>query len=75
MCIYAIYDRLAETYGNPFILDAKVAKRTFDWMRRDTQPNQRQDKEIRLLGEWNEETGIVSTIKPEKVFELDGEVS
>nr|CDL65788.1 unnamed protein product [uncultured bacterium] len=71
MNVYAIYDRLAETYGNPFILDVKVAKRTFEWMKRDTELQQRQDKEVRLLGTWNPEKGIETVYTPEKVYELD----
>lgn len=70
MKIYAIYDRLAETYNAPFVLEERVAQRTFEWMKKDATEQQRADREIRELGEWSEKEGLTLITEPKKVFEL-----
>lgn len=70
MKIYAIYDRLAETYTAPFVLEERVAQRTFEWMKKDASEQQRADREIRELGEWSEKEGFTMISEPKKVFEL-----
>lgn len=70
MKIYAIYDRLAETYTAPFVLEERVAQRTFEWMKKDANEQQRADREVRELGEWSEKEGITLISEPKKVFEL-----
>lgn len=72
LTMYATYDRLAETYAAPFVLDPKVANRMFDWMKKETEAKDRQDKEIRVVGYWNSQTGEVKPANvPMKVYELD----
>lgn len=70
MKIYAIYDRLAETYTAPFVIEERVAQRTFEWMKKDANEQQRADREVRELGEWSEKEGFTLISEPKKVFEL-----
>lgn len=70
MKIYAIYDRLAETYTPPFVIEERVAQRTFEWMKKDANEQQRADREVRELGEWSEKEGFTMITEPKKVFEL-----
>ena len=69
--IYAIYDRLAEQYGKPMFLQAKVAKRNFDWMAKENSTENCTDKEIHELGIWNDETGEIISHAPTKVYDLE----
>lgn len=68
--IYAIYDRLAETWRTPFFLNPKTAQRTFEWMKKDTTAADRQDKEIRCLGTFDQDTARIEVHAYVKVFEL-----
>lgn len=70
MKIYAVYDRLAESYTAPFILEERVAQRTFEWMKKDANEQQRADREIRELGEWSVKEGFTLISEPKKIFEL-----
>lgn len=69
--IYAIYDRLAEQYAKPMFLQAKVAKRNFDWMAKENSAENCTDKEIHELGVWNDETGEIISHAPTKVYDLE----
>lgn len=71
--IYAVYDRLAEEYNKPMFLQAKVAKRNFDWIARENTSENCQDKEIHEIGYWNDETGEITGHAPIKVYDLEAE--
>ena len=69
--IYAIYDRLAEEYNKPMFLQAKVAKRNFDWIAKENTEENCADKEIHEIGYWNDETGEITGHAPIKVYDLE----
>lgn len=72
LTMYAIYDRVAESYAAPFVLDSRVANRTFGWMKQETEAKNRQDKEIQVVGYWNSDTGEITPAPVRvKVYELD----
>lgn len=60
MNIYVIYDRLAELYGNPFVLDERIAERTFRYMTKERKEADCEDKEIHCIGQYDEATGTVT---------------
>lgn len=74
LTMYAIYDRLAESYAAPFVLDSRVANRTFGWMKKETDAKDRQDKEVRVIGYWDNNTGEITPAPARvKVYELSEE--
>lgn len=72
--IYAVHDKLAGTYANPFILNERVANRTFRWMQQDTSEKDLEDKEVCLLGTYDNETGQIISCEPSPVYNLEKEV-
>ena len=72
--IYAVYDKLAGTYANPFMLNKRVANRTFRWMQQDTDAKDLEDKEVHLLGTFDNETGQITSCEPYAVYNLEKEV-
>lgn len=68
---YAMYDRLAETWGTPFFLAPKTAERTFGWMKKETAEKDRQDKEIWMIGLYDLEVGEISAVPRHKVYDLE----
>lgn len=72
--IYVIYDRLAEQFSNPFILDMRTAARTFKYMTKERAEADCEDKEILYMGRYNNETGEIATDEePLKVWDLEKE--
>lgn len=57
--IYAIYDRLADKWSNPFNLDERVAERTFRWMTKERKESDCEDREIYYIGQYEETTGTI----------------
>ena len=72
--IYAVHDKLASTYANPFILNERVANRTFRWMQQETSEKDLEDKEVCLLGTYDNETGQIISCEPVPVYNLEKEV-
>lgn len=69
--IYSVYDRLAEQYGKPMFLQAKVAQRNFDWMAKENTAENCADKEIRELGVFDDEKGQLVGHEPVTVYNLE----
>lgn len=57
--LYAIHDKLAGNFSNPFILDGRVAMRTFNFMVKERAEIDCADREIVKVGEWDNETGEI----------------
>lgn len=55
--MYAIHDKLAGTFSNPFALDGRVAMRTFNYIVKERNEMECADREIVKVGEWDNETG------------------
>lgn len=66
--IYSVYDRVAETYSKPFLLAEKVAMRNFNWMAKEWKEEEVQDKEVHLLGSFNDQTGEIIPITRIKII-------
>uniref|UniRef100_A0AAU8B6L8 Nonstructural protein n=1 Tax=Dulem virus 206 TaxID=3145683 RepID=A0AAU8B6L8_9VIRU len=73
--IYSIRDELAETYGNLFLVQEKVAMRQFVYMQKEMEEPDRKDRVIYLMGTYNIETGEIKTTHPKAIFRLDKETS
>lgn len=58
--IYAIHDKLAGSFSNPFALDSRVAMRTFNYMTRERSEIDCADREIVKVAEWDNETGTMN---------------
>uniref|UniRef100_A0AAU8B826 Nonstructural protein n=1 Tax=Dulem virus 205 TaxID=3145682 RepID=A0AAU8B826_9VIRU len=71
--IYSIRDELAETYGNLFLVQEKVAMRQFAFMQKEMEEADRKDRVIYLMGTYNIETGEIKTTHPKAIFRLDKE--
>lgn len=69
--IYAVYDRVAETYGAPFTMLEKTAHRQFHWMAAESEAKDVQDKVVRKVGYWYNETGEIAPCDPETVADLE----
>lgn len=55
--MYAIHDKLAGNFSNPFALDERTAMRTFNFMVKERAEIECADREIVKVGEWDNETG------------------
>ena len=55
--MYAIHDKLAGSFSNPFALDERIAMRTFNFMVKERAEIECKDREIVKVGEWDNETG------------------
>ena len=55
--LYAIHDKLAGNFSNPFALDERIAMRTFSFMAKERAEIECMDREIVKVGEWDNETG------------------
>ena len=42
--LYAVHDKLAGTYANPFTQNERTAQRTFRWMQQDNSEKDLEDK-------------------------------
>jgi len=71
--LYAVHDKLAGTYANPFTQNERTAERTFRWMQQEADAKDCEDKEICLLGTYDTETGEVTGQNPVSVFNLEKE--
>lgn len=71
--LYAVHDKLADTFANPFTQNERTAMRTFRWMQNDADPKDCEDKEVCLLGTYDTETGEIIGQKPVSVFNLEKE--
>lgn len=69
--IYSIYDKVAEMYSKPFILNPKVAMRNFNFMAKNWKEEEVKDQVICLIGTFDDQTAAIETIKPKWVFELE----
>lgn len=69
--VYAIYDKMAESYSNPFVLMEKTARRQFEFMAKDYHEIDCKDKEVHLIGYYNNETGELAPVEPQNVFDLE----
>lgn len=73
--LYAVHDKLAGTYANPFTQNERIAERTFRWMQQDAEAKDCEDKEICLLGTYDTESGEVIGQTPVSVFNLEKEAN
>ena len=71
--LYAVHDKLAETFANPFTQNERTAERTFRWMQQDADAKDCEDKEVCLLGTYDTETGEIIGQTPVSVFNLEKE--
>ena len=71
--LYAVHDKLAGTFANPFTQNERTAERTFRWMQRDANAKDCEDKEVCLLGTYDTETGEIIGQTPVSVFNLEKE--
>lgn len=55
--LYAIHDKLGGNFSDPFVLDARVALRMFNYMTKERREIDCADREIVKVGEWDNETG------------------
>lgn len=70
--VYAIYDRLANNYSNPFVLNERIAKRQFDYMAREYNDIDCADREIHQIGWYDNETGELAPTEPAvNVYDLE----
>lgn len=71
MKIYAIHDRAIEAYGQPFFVKSQgQALRSFrdECENRESQFNKHPaDYDLYLIGDYNDETGIITPQQPERV--------
>lgn len=69
--IYAVKDNAIETYGNPFFVKAQgAAIRSFMDECKNTESafnKHPADYDLYHLGEYNEETGLITSNEPERV--------
>ena len=71
--LYAVHDKLAGTFANPFTQNERTAERTFRWMQQEADAKDCEDKEICLLGNYDNETGEILSHAPVSVFNLEKE--
>lgn len=71
--IFAIYDQLADMWGNPFILPLKVSKRNFGFMAKERSEAECKDQVIYLLGQYDNQTGDITLCQKEAVYNLEKE--
>ena len=71
--LYAVHDKLAGTFANPFTQNERTAQRTFRWMQQDADAKDCEDKEVCLLGTYDTESGEVIGQTPVSVFNLEKE--
>lgn len=71
--LYAVHDKLAGTFANPFTQNERTAERTFRWMQQDADAKDCEDKEICLLGTYDTESGEIIGQTPVSVFNLEKE--
>lgn len=69
--IYCIKDELAESWSNPFCLNARTAERTFQFMAKERDEANCKDQIIYLMGWFDDETGNFELQKPEEAFDLE----
>lgn len=69
--MYAVYDRVAESYGAPFTMLEKTAHRSFAWMAKESEEKDVQDKVVKKVGYWDNESGAVMAQEPETVADLE----
>ena len=69
--LYAIHDKLANNFSNPFALDQRVAMRTFNFMVKERAEIDCADREIVLLGYWNNETGELDSYKSASYYDYE----
>lgn len=60
--VYAIHDKLAQSYSNPFVLDTRIALRTFRHMVEERSLADCEDREVVLLGTYDTETGEIESL-------------
>lgn len=71
--LYSIKDELAGTFANLMVVNEKVAQRTFKWLMQESEPADCDDKRIYLMGTYDNETGQISPIVPQLVYNLEEE--
>lgn len=71
--LYAVHDKLAGTFANPFTQNERTAQRTFRWMQQDADAKDCEDKEVCMLGTYDTETGEIISQTPMSVFNLEKE--
>lgn len=71
--LYSIKDELAGTFANLMVVNEKVAQRTFKWLMQESEPEDCDDKRIYLMGAYDNETGQISPIQPQLVYNLEEE--
>lgn len=55
--MYAIHDKLAGTFSDPFVVDERTTMRTFNYIVKQRREIDCEDREIVKVGEWDNETG------------------
>ena len=71
--LYSIKDELAGTFANLMVVNEKVAQRTFKWLMQESEPADCDDKRIYLMGTYDNESGQISPIMPQLVYNLEEE--
>lgn len=71
--LYAVHDKLAGTFANPFTQNERTAERTFRWMQQDADAKDCEDKEVCMLGTYDTESGEIIGQTPVSVFNLEKE--
>ena len=69
--LYAIHDKLAGTFSNPFALDERIATRTFNFMVKERAEIDCADREVVLVGTWDNETGRVESYGEHHIKEYE----
>lgn len=70
--MYSVYDRIAQVFAAPFVLNDKTAQRTFKWMQDEKEKHDLEDKEVHEIAAWDENTGkIVPLAEHVKVYDFD----
>lgn len=71
--LYSIKDELAGTFGNLMVLNEKTAMRAFKWTMKESEAADCDDKRIYLMGTYENESGKISPITPQLVYNLEEE--
>ena len=69
--ICAIRDKLAQSYSNPFVLNPKIALRTFRHMVEERSLADCEDRDIMLLGTYDTETGVIETSYRNDAYDME----
>lgn len=70
--IYAIKDELAGLWSNLFVLNARTAPRTFEFMAKEKGEAECKDQKIYCLGRWDSGEGTITLLEePYMSYDLE----